>query len=131
MLDPSTIACLVSSCIAFAVFIARRTVLAFRAMAAMSSTTLAVCGWWAWLLRDGMGPDSIETHGAEALAVMRTLKRALESGHVHHAYRFEGPAGVGKMMTAQRFARALVCEQGGLGCESCSACRRHATITTG
>ncbi|HWA74394.1 MAG TPA: DNA polymerase III subunit [Polyangiaceae bacterium] len=60
---------------------------------------------------------------------IQTLKRALESGHVHHAYRFEGPAGVGKMMTAQRFARALVCEQGGLGCESCSACRRALTLS--
>lgn len=33
------------------------------------------------------------------------------------------------MLTAQRFARALVCEKGGLGCEQCSACRRAMTLS--
>lgn len=60
---------------------------------------------------------------------IQTLTRALETGHAHHAYRFEGPLGVGKAMTAQRLARALVCEQGGLGCEQCSACRRAMTLS--
>jgi DNA polymerase III subunit delta' len=60
---------------------------------------------------------------------IQTLTRALESGHVHHAYRFEGPSGVGKEMTARRLARALVCERGGLGCAECSACRRAMTLS--
>ena len=60
---------------------------------------------------------------------IQTLKRALESGRVHHAYRFEGPPGVGKEMAARRFARALVCERGGLGCGECSACRRAMTLS--
>lgn len=60
---------------------------------------------------------------------VQTLTRALESGRVHHAYRFEGPAGVGKARTALRLARALVCERGGLGCEECSACRRALTLS--
>jgi DNA polymerase-3 subunit delta' len=60
---------------------------------------------------------------------IQTLTRALETGHAHHAYRFEGPDGVGKAMTAHRFARALVCEQGGVGCERCSACRRAMTLS--
>jgi DNA polymerase-3 subunit delta' len=60
---------------------------------------------------------------------IQTLTRALGTGHAHHAYRFEGPAGVGKMLTAQRFARALVCERGGLGCEQCSACKRAMTLS--
>lgn len=57
-------------------------------------------------------------------AALQTLTRALKSGRIHHAYRFEGPAGVGKEMAALQFASALVCEQGGLGCRTCSACRR-------
>ncbi|MFZ5894411.1 MAG: ATP-binding protein [Myxococcota bacterium] len=60
---------------------------------------------------------------------IQTLTRALESGRIHHAYRFEGPAGVGKEMVAMRFARALVCERGGLGCGECSACRRAMTLS--
>lgn len=60
---------------------------------------------------------------------LHTLTRALESGRVHHAYRFEGPPGVGKERTALRFARALVCEVSPLGCEACSACRRAITLS--
>lgn len=66
---------------------------------------------------------SFEDVWGQAPAV-QTLTRALQSDHVHHAYRFEGPPGVGKEMTALRLARALVCPQGELGCGSCSACRR-------
>lgn len=59
------------------------------------------------------------------------LTRALRSGRTHHAYRFEGPAGVGKEMAALAFARCLVCEQPvqGLACCNCSACRRAITLT--
>jgi DNA polymerase III subunit delta' len=60
---------------------------------------------------------------------IQTLTRALESGRVHHAYRFEGPEGVGKERTAFLLARALVCEkEASLGCEACSACRRALTF---
>jgi DNA polymerase III subunit delta' len=63
-------------------------------------------------------------------AAKRTLVRALESGRVHHAYRFEGPAGVGKELAAFRLAQALVCtEPGPFACEACSACRRSLTIS--
>jgi len=58
-------------------------------------------------------------------AAVRTLERALSSGKVHHALRFEGPPGVGKETTAWRLAQALLCNAGNpLGCESCSACER-------
>ena len=68
MLDPSfTVYLLGSSLIAFAALLAWRTVFAFSVMAALSSTTLIFWGWWAWSLRDGMGPDSIESRGAQAL----------------------------------------------------------------
>jgi len=60
---------------------------------------------------------------------LETLTRALESGRVHHAYRFEGPSGVGKEMAAFRLARALVCGEDPLGCGACSACRRAMTLS--
>jgi DNA polymerase-3 subunit delta' len=59
------------------------------------------------------------------------LRRALESGRVHHAYRFEGPQGAGKELTAFALAQALVCtESPGVGCDECSACRRAVTLST-
>jgi DNA polymerase III subunit delta' len=62
---------------------------------------------------------------------IRTLVRALESGRIHHAYRFEGPDGVGKEMAALALAQALVCTAGDkLGCGRCDACRRAITFTT-
>ena len=60
---------------------------------------------------------------------VRTLTRALETGHVHHAYRFEGPEGVGKERAAFAFAQSLVCERGSLACGECSACRRAVTLS--
>ena len=61
---------------------------------------------------------------------LQTLTRALDSRHVHHAYRFEGPPGVGKELAAFALAQALVCEgPGPRACEKCSACRRALRIT--
>jgi len=58
-------------------------------------------------------------------AAVLTLERALSSGKVHHALRFEGPPGVGKETVAWRLAQALVCTGSDpLGCETCSACQR-------
>ncbi|NUQ72427.1 MAG: DNA polymerase III subunit [Polyangiaceae bacterium] len=59
-----------------------------------------------------------------------TLTRALRSGRVHHAYRFEGPDGVGKELAAFALAQALVCEANDpLGCGVCSACKRAVTLS--
>src|SRR2546421_5057011 len=55
---------------------------------------------------------------------VETLTRALARDAVHHAYRFEGPDGVGKELAAVAFAQALVCQRGRLGCGACEACRR-------
>jgi DNA polymerase-3 subunit delta' len=61
---------------------------------------------------------------------LQTLYRALDTGHVHHAYRFEGPEGVGKEMAAFSLAQALVCELGGArACGVCSACQRALKIS--
>ena len=57
-----------------------------------------------------------------------TLRRALAGGRVHHAYLFDGPAGVGKELAAFGLAQALVCETrgetGDRACGTCSACTR-------
>jgi DNA polymerase-3 subunit delta' len=56
---------------------------------------------------------------------VETLTRALSAGRVHHAYRFEGPPGVGKEIAAFALAQSLVCvKEGPLGCGACSACQR-------
>src|SRR5882757_6130445 len=61
---------------------------------------------------------------------LQTLTRALDTGHVHHAYRFEGPEGVGKEMAAFSLAQALVCVVGGArACGVCSACQRALKIS--
>ena len=41
--------------------------------------------------------------------VTRTLRNALASGRVAHAYLFTGPRGVGKTTTARLLAKALAC----------------------
>lgn len=54
------------------------------------------------------------------------LQRALATDHVHHAYLFTGPEGVGKGMVAQAFARALNCvgPPDARPCEACTHCTR-------
>ena len=45
-------------------------------------------------------------------AVTRTLRNALGSGRLAHAFVFAGPRGVGKTTTARILARALSCVKG-------------------
>ena len=60
---------------------------------------------------------------------IETLTRALDANKVHHAYRFEGPDGVGKEKAAFALAQALVCERAGArACGECSACQRAVTL---
>lgn len=60
-----------------------------------------------------------------------TLEAALAADKVHHAYRFEGPEGVGKETAAFLLAQALVCpERPRAGCGTCSACVRAVTFAT-
>jgi DNA polymerase III subunit delta' len=60
----------------------------------------------------------------------KTLEQAFRSGKVHHAYRFEGPPGVGKELLASCVARALLCEAPTpFACEACGACKRAATLS--
>ena len=62
-----------------------------------------------------------------------TLQAGLDTGHLHHAYIFHGPTGVGKFTTALAFARLLLCQQpqrtltGEMeACGSCASCRLFA-----
>jgi DNA polymerase III subunit delta' len=69
---------------------------------------------------------------AGQVPAIETLTRALASGMVHHAYRFEGIDGVGKERAALAFAQALLCTAGErLGCGRCDACRRVVTLGEG
>jgi DNA polymerase-3 subunit gamma/tau len=53
--------------------------------------------------------------------VTRTLRNALASGRVAHAYLFTGPRGVGKTTTARLLAKALACTARTTP-EACGAC---------
>jgi DNA polymerase-3 subunit gamma/tau len=65
-------------------------------------------------------------------AITRTLKNALVSGRIAHAYLFAGPRGVGKTTTARLLARALLCPErtGAEPCGACTACHEAQTGAT-
>lgn len=66
-------------------------------------------------LADLIGQDTART----------ALLRAIERGHLAHAFLFNGPPGVGKRGAAHGLAMALNCGTApGTGCGECEICRR-------
>ncbi|HER1661695.1 TPA: DNA polymerase III subunit gamma/tau [Streptococcus pyogenes] len=57
--------------------------------------------------------------------ISTTLKQAVESGKISHAYLFSGPRGTGKTSAAKVFAKAMNCpnQVDGEPCNQCDICR--------
>ena len=70
-------------------------------------------------------PDTFESVVAQK-ALTTTLKNAIRSDKLAHAYLFCGPRGVGKTTCARIFAKTINCEhltEAGEPCNECESCR--------
>jgi DNA polymerase-3 subunit gamma/tau len=81
-----------------------------------------------WRSRSFANPDDLPLIGQDH--VTRTLRNAVASGQIAHAYLFCGPRGTGKTSAARILARAVNCRRGLQG-EPCNQCENCQALLTG
>ncbi len=75
-------------------------------------------------------PDTFETVVGQ-LHITHTLRNALKSNQLAHAFLFCGPRGVGKTTCARILAKAVNCETPGLEADPCNQCNSCNSFNTG
>ena len=80
----------------------------------------------------GYRPEQLGLRGiAGQPAVVSVLRSALAAGRPHHAYLFDGPAGVGKAATARALFAGMNCEAPPAPGDACGACGSCLKLASG